>query len=172
MARTYKTWWLNMDTKQLQPYNYQAIAPNDFTFTTKHGVNYRAYFLPYGEYTPQYGSIYIFNLSNINEETHPVDIRISHTVAAILSDFFEEEENSAVIMCDNSDSKEFKRFKLFDRWYKKLKDKDVMKLDSAIETDYYSLYISLFVHNNNPWKNNVIKEYYRMISEEFTITED
>ena len=98
--------------------------------------------------------------------------KILEVIMAYNDDFFEEEENSAVIMCDNSDSKEFKRFKLFDRWYKKLKDKDVMKLDSAIETDYYSLYISLFVHNNNPWKNNVIKEYYRMISEEFTIPED
>ena len=44
---------------------------------------------------------------------HPIDVRIGRTIAHILNEFFEKNENSMLMACDNTDGREGKRRILF-----------------------------------------------------------
>ncbi len=159
-----------MDSTPLKPYKYHCKDKYDYFFTTERGKDYHVYFVQYGEPSMTYGALFTFNIATDDVTPHPVDIRIAHTVVAILAEFFETDVNSAIIVCDNSDQKEEKRFRLFDRWYQHFNIKNVLKYDSSVITPYYNLFVSLFLREDNPFRDNVVKEYYRMISEEFSIT--
>ena len=155
-----------MDSNLLNPYKIIETEDFGYTFVTKDGVAYRAYFLDVSYLHPQFSDAYSFNIEPVgsaNSTRHPIDRRIGLTIASILKEFFKKNENSMLMACDNLDGKEYKRRKLFDRWYDNYNDNSLIKLDAALENDVYKLYVSMYIGKANPRREQLILAFNELI---------
>ena len=88
-----------MEYNSQLPYNVIKSDVFDYRFTTKDGINYRAYFINVSYLHPSFTEAYSFNIEpegDISSTHHPLDIRIGRTIAFILDEFFEKNENSII----------------------------------------------------------------------------
>lgn len=135
-----------------------------YIFTTDAGVVYHAYFLDFSMYASNFKDVYMFNIEPEGITTSlPLDLRISHTIVSILSQFFANHMNTMIMVCDSIDGRERKRNMLFERWYQHYATVEISKYDASAETEDYMLYVSLFVHNRNPRKAEVISSFYELV---------
>ena len=102
-------------------------------------------------------------MGEAEETIHPMDVRISMTIAFILKDFFQKNENSMLMVCDNMDGKEEKRRKLFDRWYHVYNNHSLIKLDASLENEDYRLFVSMFINRENPKRNLMIQAFIELV---------
>ena len=65
--------------------------------------------------------------------------------------------------CDNTDGKEDKRRKLFDRWYDTYSNNSLIRLDAALENDVYRLHVSMYIGKNNPRREQLISAFNELI---------
>lgn len=144
---------------------YDVIEEDDwnYSFTTKHGIVYHAYFLDFSTYHPSFSDVYTFNIEPDNEKPHPIDNRIAQTIVHILKSFFTHKKNSMLMVCDNLDGKEIKRKNLFTRWFNQYKDGNIDKYDASANTEDYVLYVSIYIHKENPNKRELISAFYDLI---------
>lgn len=155
-----------MDSNLPNPYNVVKTEDFDYTFVTKDGIVYRAYFLDVSYLHPEFTDAYSFNIEpvgNIDTTRHPIDRRIGITIVSILKEFFKKNENSMLMACDNLDGKENKRRKLFDRWYDKYNNNALIKLDAALENDVYKLHVSMYIGKMNPKLELLISAFNELI---------
>jgi hypothetical protein len=137
-----------------------------YRFVTKDGITYHAYFLSVSYLHPLFENAYSFNIEpegDIQTTRHAIDTRIAKTIVAILSRFFEQNENSMLMACDNLDGKEAKRRKLFDHWYSIYNNQKLVKLDASLENESYKLYMSMFIHKENPQLKALIDAFNEVI---------
>ena len=92
-----------------------------------------------------------------------MDIRIGRTIAFILDVFFEKNENSMLMACDNTDGREEKRRLLFDRWYDIYSNNKLIKLDASMINESYRLYVSIYINKNNPNKEKIIDAFNELV---------
>ena len=103
-------------------------------------------------------------LSQPEQDTpHPIDKRIALTVIHILRQFFSRNENAMIMVCDNLDGKEQKREMLFARWFMQYNDGSIRKYDASSATDDYVLYVSLFMHRDNPNARQLVNAFYDLV---------
>ena len=155
-----------MDSNLPNPYKIIETEDFDYTFVTKDGVVYRAYFLDVSYLHPAFSDAYSFNIEpvgDVDSTKHPIDRRIGVTIISILKEFFKKNENSMLMACDNLDGKENKRRKLFDRWYDNFNDNSLIKLDAALENDVYKLYVSMYIGKANPRRELLISAFNELI---------
>lgn len=148
------------------PYDVIEESELDYSFCTKDGITYRAYFLSASHLHDSFTDAYSFSIEPVgeSEETvHPMDVRISMTVASILKGFFQKNENSMLMVCDNIDGKEEKRRKLFDRWYHHYNNYSLIKLDASLENDDYRLFVSMFINRSNPKRELLIHAFNELV---------
>lgn len=155
-----------MDFNSLNPYKTTETEGLYYTFVTKDDIVYRAYFLNVSYLHPDLINTYTFNIEPVgdtNTTRHPIDTRIGMTIAYILHNFFTKNQNSMLMACDNTDGKEDKRRKLFDRWYNIYNDNSLIKLDAALENDIYKLHISMYINKTNPRRGQLISAFNDLI---------
>lgn len=155
-----------MDSNLLNPYKVIETEDFDYTFITKDGVVYRAYFLDVSYLHPQFSDAYSFNIEpvgNADSTRHPIDKRIGMTIVSILKEFFKKNENSMLMACDNTDGKEDKRRKIFDRWYEHYNDNSLIKLDAALANEVYKLHVSMYIGKSNPRLELLISAFNELI---------
>lgn len=102
-------------------------------------------------------------LSRNKTPPHPIDKRIALTVIHILRQFFSRNENAMIMVCDNLDGKEQKREMLFARWFMQYNDGSIRKYDASSATDDYVLYVSLFMHRDNPNARQLVNAFYDLV---------
>jgi hypothetical protein len=134
-----------------------------YYFVNKHGIKYRAYFADISVYYPQFPHTYSFSFEPENSSRHPIDNRISATIAEILKQFFAKEENAMIMVCDSLDGKEQKRRKLFDRWFEKYADDSILKYDASAPLEDYQLFISLYFKKTNPNKELLLQSFFELL---------
>lgn len=154
---------MNETSALLLPYDFHLDGDMRYTFTTVDGIVYHAYFIDYGAFFPNFPSVYMFNIEPETEVPHPIDIRISHTIVKILSLFFENDLNTMIMVCDNTDGREYKRNLLFERWYQRYGASQIAKYDASVEDEDYMLYVSLFVHAHNPLRKDIVSYFYDLV---------
>ncbi len=155
-----------MDLNSLNPYEIIEENELDYSFRTKDGIIYRAYFLSASHLHHNFTDAYSFSIEPVGdtEETkHPMDVRISMTIASILKEFFRKNENSMLMVCDNIDGREEKRRNLFERWYAIYNNQSIIKLDASLENEDYRLYVSIFINRKNPKKEELIQAFNELI---------
>lgn len=138
----------------------------DYSFYTKDGILYRAYFLSASHLHESFTDTYSFSIEpvgDVEETKHPMDARISMTIASILKEFFCKNENSMLMVCDNIDGREEKRRNLFERWYNIYNNQSILKLDASLENEDYKLYVSIFINRNNPKREQLILAFNELI---------
>ena len=130
------------------PYSVKETESFDYQFTTKDGIKYRAYFISAAYLHPLFTDVYSFNIEpegDFGSTKQPIDPRIGATVYEILRTFFRRNQNSMLMACDNTDGREGKRKKRFDRWFNQYNDGSILKLDAALESEIYNLYVSMYI---------------------------
>ena len=152
-----------MESNSLLPYKIAEEADLTYSFTTRHGITYHAYFLDYSCYYPVFTNVYTFNIEPEEDTPHPMDRRIALTIIYILQQFFRHNENAMIMICDNLDGKEKKREMLFSRWFMQYNDGSIQKYDASSATDDYMLYVSLYIHRDNPHVRQLVAAFYDLV---------
>ena len=99
-----------MESNSLLPYKIAEEADLTYSFTTRHGITYHAYFLDYSCYHPAFTNVYTFSIEPEEDTPHPMDRRIALTIIHILQQFFWGSRNLVGIAIQLSDSEEEKLF--------------------------------------------------------------
>jgi hypothetical protein len=145
------------------PYEVCKEDNGSYSFVTSLGIKYLIYFFDYSDIYPSFKDIFMFNIEPEDSTPHPIDNRISATVIHILDDFFTKKQYALIIICDNLDGKEVKRNKLFQRWFKKYRRNNILKIDLSSKTEDYDTYASLFILSDNPNKEKIIEDFKGLI---------
>lgn len=143
----------------LSPYEV-VLTDGDYDFVTAEGVRYSASFL---EDVPLGGcDTYQFGFQK-KEDTHSsYDAKVKATLLAIIRQFFVENENVLLYICDTSDGREAKRNRLFLRWFEEFADSVhfTMCAASAI-VEGQGFYAAIIVENSNPRLEAILNDFNR-----------
>ena len=149
----------------LQPYSYNYQG-NKYTFITDNSVVYSI------EFTD--GSFYFYDLppdilvfelnikvlNVVDSIVQPYDKRIEATIVDILSNFFNNNKNSLIYVCNNLDSRQQARYRKFDSWFNKNKVIQIEKYDVNVTIQDIQILASLILHAQNPHKDLLVKLFY------------
>jgi Family of unknown function (DUF6169) len=151
--------------KTHQPYKF-TFHLDKYFFETDNGIQYRieikdgsAYFIDFKPY------LSVFELSidldnDAIDSLAPYDSRTESTIAHILIDFFKENSNCLIYVCDSADGRHHGRNRKFNSWFNKFNDGTLEKHDINFEMDEMEMLFSLILHQNNPFKEELIKLFY------------
>ena len=98
-----------MESNSQLHYSITKDGEWNYSFTTKHGIVYHAYFIDFSNYHHAFIDVYTFNIEAESDTPHPIDNKIAQTVIEILRRFFSVKEHAMIMICDNIDGKEEKR---------------------------------------------------------------
>ncbi len=156
-----------MELNSQCPYNITEEGEWNYSFITKHGIIYHAYFIDFSNYHPAFNNVYTFNIEPENDEPHPIDNRIAYTIIEILKRFFTIKEHAMIMVCDNVDGKEEKRELLFSRWFIRHNDGTIVKYDASTSTEDYILYVSIYIRRDNPNNQKLVAAFYDLVKNGF-----
>lgn len=139
----------------------------NYSFITKHGIIYHAYFIDFSVYHPNFSDVYTFNIEPETDTPHPIDNGIACTVVHILKLFFSVKKRAMIMVCDNMDGKEEKRRLLFSKWFLKHNDGNIIKYDAAAVTDDYQLYVSIYLNRDNLERDALVAAFYDLVKNNF-----
>lgn len=152
-----------MVSDSLNPYEIDEEESLDYTFITKDGIKYHASFYSVEPLYPEFVDTYSFSIEPEDKRSHPMDRRIAITIAEILKRFFAVNTNAMIMVCDSTDGKEFKRRKLFDRWFEHFSDNSILKYDASAPLSEYQLFISLYISKNNPNREKLLHAFSKLM---------
>lgn len=152
-----------MESSSLPPYKIVEEGEWNYSFETKHGIVYHAYFIDFTIYHPAFRDVYTFNIEPESNVPHPIDNRIAITIVSLLRVFFSRNERAMIMVCDNLDGKEQKRRLLFSKWYTTYNDGSIIKYDASTQIDDYQLYVSIYINKVNSDRNTLIQAFYELV---------
>jgi hypothetical protein len=151
-------------------YNYVFDdISNTYNFTTINSILYRVAFIVDETFSTISGeeipNIFQLVIEKATEGLESYDAKVAKTIEDIVERFFHKVENSLIYVCSDDNLKAKQRHKIFDRWYKNSKYKDiVMKIDNIItvvidKQNVQKLYTSFMFHTGNPAYEKLIRVY-------------
>jgi len=145
-----------MESDSLSPYDINEEESLDYTFINRDGIKYHASFYSVEPLYPQFKNTYSFSIEPEDNKAHPIDRRISVTIAEILRRFFSININAMIMV----------RRKLFDRWFEHFSDNTILKYDASAPLDEYQLFISLYMNRNNPNKESLLQAFSKLMEQD------
>ncbi len=152
-------------------YVYDNIT-NTYNFTTKNNILYRVAFVIDETFSTISGeeipNVFQIVIEKANEETEPLDTKVSKTIENIVERFFLRVENSLIYVCYDTDQKAKTRHDVFERWYNKSKSQGtIIKINKAIEItvndfETQKLYTALMFHMENSNYEKLIHIYNKI----------
>ncbi len=126
-------------------------------FDSDYGVRYAVTF---DEGENPFFTAYWFNLTNLNNKPSPGDSKIAQTVICIIEEFFRQNPDILLYMCDSADDQQAMRNRLFLRWFngyeqqKQYVIRTAMIIDEGIET-----YVAIIIQSNNPQLQSILQQF-------------
>lgn len=135
------------------------ISKNEcfYIFTTDKGIIYSISFSE--EYEIGGCMSYQFSIDNIGKSHGSYDGKIKSTIIAIIEDFFVENQDVLLYICDTSDNREAARNRLFLRWFEQYSPGKftICTANSKVEdTDFY---MAIIIANDNPQKDSITLDF-------------
>ena len=97
------------------PYEVWNESDNDYFFVTDHGVVYK---ISFGDDAPIWKSgAYTFDIQNTNQKASPSDQKVKMTIISIVEEFFRNNADILLYICETGDNKQAMRNRLFIRWF-------------------------------------------------------
>ena len=152
-----------MESSLPLPYDIVEESDWNYSFKTKHGIVYHAYFIDFSIYHPTFDNVYTFNIEPESDRPHSIDNRIAMTIVSLLRIFFTRNDHAMIMVCDNLDGKEKKRRLLFSKWYSVYNDGSIIKYDASTQIDDYLLYVSIYLNKNNSKRNVLVQAFYELV---------
>lgn len=142
---------------QIAPYNVKAEG-KQYVFDTYHGLRYEVRFF---EEQPIGGcETWQFSFAKGNQGSAPEDPYVRFTLFAIIDEFFHENENVLLYVCDTSDNREAARNRLFIRWFQQSAQPNrftIRSTSTAIEGQGF--YAAIIVENRNPLLTDITADF-------------
>lgn len=134
--------------------HYQYVKDADgYSFVSDAGVEYYAYFHRHHEI--ESCLVYEFGFE-CRGERPPADMKIRHTIKAILADFWTDNRDVLLFVCESLDGSSSGRMRLFDIWYRNLAaGTGIVKFDFPVVDNFCA---SLLSYADNPLASNAIME--------------
>ena len=95
------------------------------------------------------------------EDTHSgYDAHVKDALIAIIEQFFAENANVLLYICDTSDGREEKRNRLFVRWFEEFATPNRFTMETANATvDGQGFYAAIIVENTNPMLVAIVSDF-------------
>ena len=140
------------------PYLVKQSDDGDYVFQTAKGVIYGIGFI---ENDPLGGcETYQLSISNQNKMHALYDPDVKNTILIIIDEFFQENLDGLLYMCDTSDSREAARNRLFLRWFEKSANPERFIIRTANATiEGQGIYAAIIVENRNPLVQAIIDDF-------------
>ncbi len=145
------------DINQKSPYEI-TLNNGDFDFTIDTGTRYSVSFL---EDVPLGGcDTYQFGFRKREDSHSGYDVKVRNTLIAIIEQFFAENDNVLLYICDTSDGREAKRNRLFIRWFEDFANPERFTLKTANATvEGQGFYAAIIVENCNPMLEAIVSDF-------------
>ncbi len=129
-----------------------------FVFETQYGLHYEIRFF---EEQPIGGcETWQFSFAKAEDTSSPEDPYVRFTLFAIIDEFFAENNDVLLYICDTSDRREAARNRLFIRWFKQSAQPDRFTIRSTSTTiEGQGFYAAIIVENKNPLITNITAEF-------------
>lgn len=153
---------LNIDAIQEKaPYKVNNIADDKHVaFFTDYGVQYIAGF-DKDDTTMPVTETYQFSIINFNNKKSPRDPKVRETIIAIVENFFMENQEVMLYICETGDGKQSMRNRLFGYWLNHYKKHwKIMFLTASITDENGILnYATIILRQDHPRFKEVIREF-------------
>lgn len=156
-----------MISNSQNPYKVIEGNPLDYSFVNRDGINYHLYFTPISSIYPDLVNTYSFCIEREGTNPHPLDRRIAATVVDVLRRFFQNVDNAMIMVCDSTDGKLHKRRNLFDRWFHYYNDGTLTSINAELGQGDYELLLSIYFKKDNPYKQQLIRAFGDLLSQDF-----
>lgn len=140
------------------PYEVKLSRNESFyVFNTEQNIQYSISFSE--EYEIGGCMSYQFSIDNVGHIHGSYDNKIKDTIIAIIEDFFIENQNVLLYICDTSDNREAARNRLFLRWFKQysIGKYTICTADSKVENTTF--YMAIIVDNKNPQLERITLDF-------------
>ncbi len=149
------------DINLLSDYKVIAIADDTVEFTTDYGVEYHINFM--ADYSIWEDNAYQFVIINKNKKASPNDEKLKNTLFAIVENFFSENKNILLYICETGDGKQEARSKLFLRWFGNYKNASKYYMqDTEIVNEEESNYAALIIRRDHPSFDIIVSDFTEM----------
>lgn len=147
-------------------YEVAAIPGVNFvSFLTDYGVQYAIGFekddtsLPVTE-------TYQFSIINVNNKKSPRDPKVRETIIAVVEDFFVENQEVMLYICETGDGKQSLRSRLFEYWFNHYKQGwNVMFLSTSVRDEEGILnYAAIIIRTDHPRLKEIVSEFADTVS--------
>lgn len=130
---------------------------NFYIFTTDKGIRYSISFSE--EYEIGGCMSYQFSIDNIEKSHGSYDKKIKDTIIAIIEDFFIENQDVLLYICDTSDNREAARNRLYLRWFAQYSPERFTICTANSKVEDTEFYMAIIVANNNPQKDSITLDF-------------
>lgn len=142
-------------------YEVTAIPGVNFvSFLTDYGVQYAIGFEKDDTSMPV-TETYQFSIINVNNKKSPRDPKVRETIIAVVEDFFAENQEVMLYICETGDGKQSMRSRLFEYWFNHYKQEwNVMLLSTSVRDEEGILnYAAIILRNDHPRLKEIVNEF-------------
>lgn len=147
----------SLDTGVLQitaPYTVVQRG-SEYHFRTENDILYAVSFTPYDAIPGL--TAYWFDLSNRSQKASPNDVKVRETIVCIIEEFFRQNPDILLYMCDTADDQQAMRSRLFLRWFNGYEQQQKYAIRTAfIKDEDIDNYIALIIQRTHPLFHEVI----------------
>lgn len=147
-----------LNTARLQLSAPYAVVKEDdeYVFRTDNDILYAVSFQ---EYEGIQGlKAYWFDLSNRSHRASPNDAKVRQTVICIIEEFFCQNPDILLYMCDNANDQQAMRSRLFLRWFNGYEQQQKYDIRTALlEEDDIETYVALIIQRSHPQYREIIE---------------
>ena len=141
------------------PYKvWETKKENEYNFLSENGVLYGVGFSEEMEI----GGItsYQFSFARLNDVHGGFDDNIRKTLMAIISEFFNANDDIMIYICDTADGRETFRSRLFLKWFEAAEAQERFVIRTAqAEIDGQGFYTAMIVERSNPHLEQIIEDF-------------
>lgn len=128
-----------------------------YIFTTDQGIIYSISFSE--EYEIGGCMSYQFSIDNIGGSHGSHDGKIKDTIIAIIEDFFLENQDVLLYICDTSDNREAARNRLFLRWFEQYSPGRFTICTANSKVEDTEFYMAIIIANDNPQLDSITSDF-------------
>lgn len=152
--------YLNLDNiNSKSPYKV-TLDSKQYVFETRYGLHYEIRF--FEEQRIGGCETWQFSFAKAENMSTPEDPYVRFTLFAIIDEFFAENNDVMLYICDTSDSREAARNRLFIRWFKESAQLNRFTIRSASAIiEGQGFYAAIIVENSNPLLTNITADFDR-----------
>ena len=144
--------------------------PDHYYFVSDSGVEFNIDFMLNEAFVPS--GAFEFSITNERHGQSPLDMKLKHTIFAIVEEFFEQNNDVMLYVTATGDGKQEFRNRLFIRWFNTYEHRDLYYIQTAEgKMDGRMNFVAIISRLTCPYLPQAIEEFSETISLLFDVEE-